>query len=176
MGLDYEISVKLKRRKDNEVIANFEIAYWRKCWTLRTKTMEVAMANEENVISYNEDWQLEVKPEALEDIIETLSAAVADRNDELFTDSIWGAHSARQITIRQLSRLCAWDNLFARFEDILAYENIEDRERYLDSGVIADVIRDIEDEGDYPDTKFNLHDVLMTLEEYEFSIEIINSY
>ncbi len=31
MGLDYEISVKLKRRKDNEVVANFEIAYWRKC-------------------------------------------------------------------------------------------------------------------------------------------------
>lgn len=176
MGLDYEMSIKLKRRKDNEVVANFEIAYWRKCWTLRTKTMQVAMANEENVISYDEDYQLEVKPEALEDIIEILSAAVADRNDEMFIDSIWGAHSARQITIRQLSTLCAWDNLFARFEDILAYENIEDRERYLDSGVIADVIRDIEDEGDYPDTKFNLHDVLMTLEEYEFSIEIINSY
>ena len=46
------------------------------------------MANEENIISYNEDWQLEVKPEVLEDIIEVLSAAVADRNDELFTDSI----------------------------------------------------------------------------------------
>lgn len=176
MGLDYEISVKLKRRKDNEVVANFEIAYWRKCWSLRTKTMQAAMANDENIISYNEDWQLEVKPEVLEDIIEILSTAVVDRNDEMFTDSIWGAHSARQITIRQLSRLCVWDNLFACFEDILSYENIEDRERYLDSGVIADVIRDIEDESDYPDTKFNLHDVLMTLEEYEFSIEIINSY
>lgn len=176
MGLDYEMSIKLKRRKDNEVVANFEIAYWRKCWTLRTETMRVAMANEENVISYDDDWQLEVKPEALGDIIGTLAAAVADREDEMFTDSIWDAHSARQITIRQLSRLCAWDNLFAQFEDILAYENIEDRERYLDNGVIADVIRDIEDEGDYPDTKFNLHDVLMTLEEYEFSIEIINSY
>ena len=100
MGLDYEMRIKLKRRKDNEVVANFEIAYWRKCWTLRTKTMQVAMANEDNVISYDEDSQLEVKPEALEDIIEILSAAVADRNDEMFTDSIWGAHSARQITIR----------------------------------------------------------------------------
>ena len=176
MGLDYEMSIKLKRRKDNEEVANFEIAYWYQCWTLCTKTMQAAMANEENVISYDEDWQIEVKPEALGDIIETLSAAVADRDDEMFTDSICGAHSARQITIRQLSRLCAWDNLFARFEDILAYENIEDRERYLDSGIIADVIHDIEDEGDYPDTKFNLHDVLMTLEEYEFSIEIIYSY
>ena len=176
MGLDYSINVKIKRRKDQEVVADFEIAYWRKCWALRTKTMQAARANEENVISYNKDWQLEVKPEALEDIIETLSAAVADRNDELFTDSIWDAHSARQVTIRQLLRLCAWDNLFARFEDILVYENIEDREDYLNCGIIADVICDIEDKGDYPDTKFNLHDVLMTLEEYEFSIEIINSY
>lgn len=176
MGLDYEIDIKLKRKKDNEIVANFEIAYWRKCWTLRTNTMQVAMANVEDIISYNEDWRVEVKPEVLGDIIETLSAAVADRNDEMFTDSIWGAHSARQITIRQLSRLCAWDNLFARFEDILTYDNIEDREHYLDSGVIADVISDIEDEGDYPDTKFNLYDVLMNLEEYEFSIEIINSY
>lgn len=176
MGLDYEISIKLKRRKDNEVVANFEIAYWRKCWALRTKTMQVAMANEENVTSYDEDWRLEVKPKALEDIIETLSAAVADRNDELFTDSIWGAHSARQITIHQLLRLCAWDNLFARFEDILSCETIEDREYYLNHGIIADIIADINEEGDYPNTEFNLFDVLMTLEEYEFSIEIINSY
>lgn len=183
MGLDYSINVKIKWRKDQEVVADFEIGYWRKCWALRTKTMQAARANEENVISYDEDWQLEVKPEALEDIIKTLSAAVADRNDEMFIDSIWGAHSARQIILRQLSRLCAWDNLFARFEDILAYKNIEDRRSYLNCGIIADVIcdiedeiRDIEDEGDYPDTRFNLYDVLMTLEEYEFSIEIINSY
>jgi len=174
MGLDYSINVKIKRRKDQEVVADFEIAYWRKCWALRTKTMQAAMANEENVISYNEDWQLEVKPEALEDIIKTLSAAVADRNDELFTDSIWDAHSVRQITIRQLSRLCTWDNLFARFDDILSCETIEERAEYLN--YCYDIIRDIEDEGDFPSDLNNLYDVLMALEEYEFSIEIINSY
>lgn len=174
MGLDYSINVKIKRRKDQEVVADFEIAYWRKCWALRTKTMQAARANEENVISYNKDWQLEVEPEALEDIIETLSAAVADRNDELFTDSIWGSVHGRQITLRQLMRLCPWDNLFARFEDILAEDMLDgSREAYLND--IEDILRDIEDDSEFPDD-LDLKEILMTLEEYEFSLETINSY
>lgn len=174
MGLDYSINVKIKRRKDNEVVADFEIAYWRKCWSLRTDTMNAVRGKKENVIEYKDDWCLIAKPEALEDIIEVLTAALSDRNDAIFSDSIWGAHAARQITLRQLIRLGPWDNLFTRFEDILACETIEEREEYLND--CYDIIRDIEDEEDFPNDLINLYDALMTLEEYEFSLEIINSY
>ena len=70
MGLDYDISVKIKRRKTGEVLRTIEIAYWRKFWSLRTKTMNVAMANPDKVIKYDADWRLEVKPEVLEDIMD----------------------------------------------------------------------------------------------------------
>ena len=174
MGLDYSIEVKIKRRKTNDEIANFEIAYWRKFWSLRSETMRVAMADEDKVIKYNADWLLEVKPEVLEDIIECLTSAVADRNDELHSDSIWGSVHGRQITLRQLMRLCPWDNLFARFEDILAEDMLDgSREAYLND--IEDILRDIEEDSEFPDG-LDLKEILMTLEEYEFSLEIINSY
>lgn len=174
MGLDYSIGVRIKRRKTNDEIANFEIAYWRKFWSLRSETMRVAMADEDKVIKYDADWLLEVKPEVLEDIIECLTSAVADRNDELHSDSIWGSVHGRQITLRQLMRLCPWDNLFARFEDILAEDMLDgSREAYLDD--IEDILQDIEDDSEFPDD-LDLKEILMTLEEYEFSLEIINSY
>lgn len=174
MGLDYSIEVKIKRRKTNDEIANFEIAYWRKFWSLRSETMRVAMADEDKVIKYDADWLLEVKPEVLEDIIECLTSAVADRNDELHSDSIWGSVHGRQITLRQLMRLCPWDNLFARFEDILAEDMLDgSREAYLND--IEDILRDIEEDSEFPDG-LDLKEILMTLEEYEFSLEIINSY
>lgn len=174
MGLDYSIEVKIKRRKTNDEIANFEIAYWRKFWSLRSETMRVAMADEDKVIKYDADWLLEVKPEVLEDIIECLTSAVADRNDELHSDSIWGSVHGRQITLRQLMRLCPWDNLFARFEDILAEDMLDgSREAYLND--IEDILQDIEEDSEFPDG-LDLKEILMTLEEYEFSLEIINSY
>ncbi len=174
MGLDYSIGVRIKRRKTNDEIANFEIAYWRKFWSLRSETMRVAMADEDKVIKYDADWLLEVKPEVLEDIIECLTSAVADRNDELHSDSIWGSVHGRQITLRQLMRLCPWDNLFARFEDILAADMLDgSREDYLND--IEDILRDIEDDSEFPND-LDLKEILMTLEEYEFSLEIINSY
>jgi hypothetical protein len=174
MGLDYSIGVRIKRRKTNDEIANFEIAYWRKFWSLRSETMRVAMADEDKVIKYDADWLLEVKPEVLEDIIECLTSAVADRNDELHSDSIWGSVHGRQITLRQLMRLCPWDNLFARFEDILAEDMLDgSREDYLND--IEDILRDIEDDSEFPND-LDLKEILMTLEEYEFSLEIINSY
>lgn len=174
MGLDYSIGVRIKRRKTNDEIANFEIAYWRKFWSLRSETMRVAMADEDKVIKYDADWLLEVKPEVLEDIIECLTSAVADRNDELHSDSIWGSVHGRQITLRQLMRLCPWDNLFARFEDILAEDMLDgSREAYLND--IEDILRDIEEDSEFPDD-LDLKEILMTLEEYEFSLEIINSY
>lgn len=174
MGLDYSIEVKIKRRKTNDKIANFEIAYWRKFWSLRSETMRVAMADEDKVIKYDADWLLEVKPEVLEDIIECLTSAVADRNDELHSDSIWGSVHGRQITLRQLMRLCPWDNLFARFDDILAEDMLDgSREAYLND--IEDILQDIEEDSEFPDG-LDLKEILMTLEEYEFSLEIINSY
>lgn len=174
MGLDYSIEVKIKRRKTNDEIANFEIAYWRKFWSLRSETMRVAMSDEDKVIKYDADWLLEVKPEVLEDIIECLTSAVADRNDELHSDSIWGSVHGRQITLRQLMRLCPWDNLFARFEDILVEDMLDgSREAYLND--IEDILRDIEEDSEFP-ADLNLKEILMTLEEYEFSLEIINSY
>jgi hypothetical protein len=174
MGLDYSIGVRIKRRKTNDEIANFEIAYWRKFWSLRSETMRVAMADEDKVIKYDADWLLEVKPEVLEDIIECLTSAVADRNDELHSDSIWGSVHGRQITLRQLMRLCPWDNLFARFEDILAEDMLDgSREAYLDD--IADILADIKEDSEFPND-LDLKEILMTLEEYEFSLEIINSY
>lgn len=174
MGLDYSIGVRIKRRKTNDEIANFEIAYWRKFWSLRSETMRVAMADEDKVIKHDADWLLEVKPEVLEDIIECLTSAVADRNDELHSGSIWGSVHGRQITLRQLMRLCPWDNLFARFEDILAEDMLDgSREAYLND--IEDIIRDIEEDSEFPDD-LDLKEILMTLEEYEFSLEIINSY
>ena len=174
MGLDYSINVKIKRKMDKEVVADFEIAYWRKCWSLRTDTMNAVLGNKENVIEYKNDWCIEAKPEALEDIIEVLAAAISDRNDSIFSDSIWDAPAARQITLRQLIRLGPWDNLFARFDDILSCETIEERAESLNG--CYDIIRDIEDEEDFPNDLINLYDALMTLEEYEFSLEIINSY
>ena len=35
MGLDYDISVKITERATNDTHI-IEIAYWRKCWALRT--------------------------------------------------------------------------------------------------------------------------------------------
>lgn len=174
MGLDYDIGVKIKRRKTGETLHTIEIAYWRKFWALRTKTMNVAMANPDKVIGYDTDWRLEVKPEVLEDIIECLSTAVADRNDELHSDSIWGSVHGRQITLKQLMRLCPWDNLFARFDDILAEDMLDgSREDYLDD--IADILADIREDSEFPEG-LDLKEILMTLEEYEFTLEIINSY
>ena len=172
MGLDYDISVKITERATNDTHI-IEIAYWRKCWALRTQTMNVARANPEKVIQFENDWRLEVEPDVLEDIIECLATAVADRNDELHTDSIWDAPRARQITLRQLERLCPWDNLFARFEDILAENKGPDRRNYIDE--IGDILDEIEQDEEFPDD-INLTNILNNLEDYKFSLEIINSY
>lgn len=175
MGLDYSINVKIKRRKTGETINTIEIAYWRKFWSLRSETMRIAMSDEDKVIQYDADWLLEVKPEVLEDIIECLTSAVADRNDELHSDSIWGSVTGRQVTLRQLIRLCPWDNLFARFEDILAEDMLDgSREAYLND--IDDIFEDIKKDPEYPVDLIDLKEICMTLEEYEFSLEIINSY
>ena len=173
MGLDYEICVKITERSTNAVIKTFEIAYWRKCWALRTKTMNVARANPEKVIQFDTDWRLEVETSVLEDIIECLTTAVADRNDELHTDSIWGGPRARQITLRQLERLCLWDNLFARFEDILAEDKGPERLCYIDE--IGDILDEIEQDEEYP-SDFDISEILSNLENYKFTLEIINSY
>lgn len=160
MGLDFSIEVEFKNKKTGESMA-FEIAYWRKFWTLRNEVLHLFGKDADEFLTI-------IKPEDLRKIIKLLTEAIADRDSEIFHDSIRGGNVGRRITARQIERLCLWDSLF---ESLLwIKEDKTSRKQIID-----DLEIDIE-RFDYEPSSAELEYVLTFIEDYDFTIKIYNSY
>lgn len=160
MGLDFSIEVEFKNKKTGESMT-FEIAYWRKFWTLRNEVLHLFGKDADEFLTI-------IKPEDLRKIIKLLTEAIADRDSEIFHDSIWGGNVGRRITARQIERLCFWDSLF---ESLLwIKEDKTSRKQIID-----DLEIDIE-HYEYDTSNEDLKQVLTSIEDYDITIKIYNSY
>lgn len=178
MGLDYSIEVGIRDRRTNSDVAEIEIGYWRKCYSLRSETMLVALKDEDKVLRRDSDYFIETTIDVLEDIIKFLSAAIPDEDNDIFTQSIWGGIVARMITVKQLERMIPWHSLFLRFPDIID-DDKETRKLRLEELEDIDILKYIE----YDMTKtgngsgtIDLKGILMDIENYQFTLRIYNSY
>lgn len=160
MGLDFSIEVEFKNKKTGESMT-FEMAYWRKFWTLRNEVLHLFGKDADEFLTI-------IKPEDLRKIIKLLAEAIADRDSEIFHDSIWGGNVGRRITARQIERLCLWDSLF---ESLLWIKEDETSRKQI----IDDLEIDIE-RFDYEPSSAELEYVLTFIEDYDFTIKIYNSY
>lgn len=159
MGLDFSIRVEFKNKKTGESMT-FEIAYWRKFWALRNEVLHLFDRNTDEFLTI-------IKPEDLAKIINLLAEAITDRDSEIH-DSVWGRNMGRRITARQIERLCFWDSLF----ESLPYIK-EDKARREE--IIDDLEVDIECY-EYDTSNEDLKHILMSIEDYDITIEIYNSY
>lgn len=160
MGLDFSIEVEFKNKKTGESMT-FEMAYWRKFWTLRNEVLHLFGKDADEFLTI-------IKPEDLRKIIKLLAEAIADRDSEIFHDSIWSGNVGRRITVRQIERLCLWDSLF---ESLLWIKEDETSRKQI----IDDLEIDIE-RFDYEPSSAELEYVLTFIEDYDFTIKIYNSY
>ena len=160
MGLDFSIEVEFKNKKTGESEI-FEIAYWRKFWTLRDEVLRLFGKSTDEYLTI-------IKPEDLRKIIKLLAEAIADRDNEVFHDSIWGGNVGRRITAHQIERLCFWDSLF---ESLLWIKEDETSSR---KQVIDDL--EIDESYFYGGSSEPLEYMLMHIEDYDFIIKIYNSY
>ena len=161
MGLDFGIEVKFKNKKTGESIT-FEIAYWRKFWTLRDEVLRLFGKSTDEYLTI-------IKPEDLRKIIKLLAEAIVDRDNEMFHDSVWGGNRGRRITAYQIERLCFWDSLF---ESLLWIK--EDKDETRRKQTIDDL--EIDERYFYDESSEELEYILMNIEDYDITIEIYNSY
>ena len=177
MGLDYSIEVGIRDRRTNNEVAEIEIGYWRKCYSLRSETMLVALKDEDKVLRRDDDYFIETAVDVLEDIIKLLSAAIPDEDNDIFTQSIWGGIVARMITVKQLERMIPWHSLFLRFPDIIDddKETRKLRLEELEDDILKYIEYDMTEAGVGRET-IDLKDILMDIENYQFTLRIYNSY
>lgn len=156
MGLDYIISARIKNRKTKEVIT-IDIAYWRKCYSLRDVLQECARTkNPSSVKKIEDDSYTRCRCWVLHGVVEELSRRIADPDDYAWADSIWGRDSVRFSTCVELGKLCvaeAFFNPVNTSEDIIATAS---RAFDYDEDVLADIF--------------------LNPLKYKISIEFVNSY
>jgi hypothetical protein len=170
MGLDYSIGVRITNGRAEQ---EFEIAYWRKFYALRTETMNIARRH--GVIKADEDFFLETDISVLPEIINYLLEECKDRTSEIFSNSIWGSVDGRCITLRQLESLSNWDNLFARFPELLEEESPEIRgARIIDE--LYDAVERITAHEEFTLSRDEFFTILTHLDQWKFTICFYNSY
>lgn len=158
MGLDLSIEFKIRDRRTGKVIHCTEIAYWRKAYGLRTYLVNL-FRNSPYLIDSDDDFSFEASPEILTDIIRELSNKVNDIEDDCWTDSIWSPDSTRCQTLRQMSYIAGAEGWINNLEDkdlIDYYMDAEGNCAPIDSELFEEIINNIQD--------------------YEFRVELINSY
>ena len=160
MGLDFGIEVIFKHKKTGAT-THFEAAYWRKFWALRNEVLRLFDKDSDEYLTV-------IEPEDLAKIINLLAEAITDRDSWMFENSIWGRNMGRRITVHQITRLCFWDSLFESLPYIK--EDKAHREEIID-----DLEIDIE-RYEYDTSNEDLKHVLMSIEDYDITVEIYNSY
>lgn len=175
MGLDFSIHINFKNINTLEE-QSVEIAYWRKFFELRSRIMELAK-NSGTFLREEDDTFIETEIDFIEDIVTFLCNEIPDRQSEVFSDSIWGGACGRQIVIRELERLCLWDTIYSRLNDIRDANDMDYRTSFtFILSELGDIIEDIERDAEYKDSDINLVNILEKLEDYEITLQIFNSY
>lgn len=160
MGLDFSIFGTIRNKHTNETLWSGELAYWRKCWNLRTEVCNIAQDTmywissykDKNDFDYTDDYYYRCDIKILDEIIKMFCDFLPNKDAEIWTDSLWGSSRTRQITMREMCGLIA-------FQSFADYQDMEDAETLF---------------GEDVNTICNA--VLECPENYEFEIEIYNSY
>lgn len=173
MGLDYSIELNITDKKTGIAGACYEIAYWRKHYALRSETMRVVQESTA-FIQQDDDYRIVATTDVIPVLIDYLGKTLADRESDIFSYALWDHRMARIITVRQLARLCAWDSLLCEIENIKTIMNLDDRKEAID-GILGDILDEIDYYEDKPISE-KLKEFLVHAEDYDFTIEIINSY
>lgn len=137
--------------------------------------MRLAESYQPNIIETQDDFLIRTKIDVLPNIMDALLNECKDRYSEWFSDSIWGAAVARQITFRQLSRMAAWDALFGSFNSIAECDSVEERKALLE-GDLYDIITEIESDCDMHIGHQEFINILANFEDWEISLCFYNSY
>lgn len=171
MGLDFMINLRFKNKKTKEV-SSFELGYWRKCYSLRTAIMNL-VEDSSYVISSEGDWYIKATKEILQDVIELLAEEIPNVDSQLFANSIWSKEQCRDLTVRNLLTLIRGQGVALAFKEIY-HEKDEDYKKDL----IADAV---DNYASYFETEHNsdlisLTSILQNANDYNISVEFINSY
>lgn len=157
MGLDYIIDARIKNRETKEVIT-IDIAYWRKCYSLRDVLQECAREkNPSSVKKIEGDFYTRCKPWVLHGVVDELTRRIGDPDDFAWANSIWSRDSVRYSTCSELGKLCVAEEFFN--PTCNTSENI-----------IATASRAFDYDEDV------LADVFLNPLKYKVTIEFINSY
>lgn len=165
MGLDLSINIKA-RKKDSSDYCEVDLAYWRKAWSLRDELLKLFTSNEKDIITSNEDLEIEVPISYLEKVIKFLSDLIPDRNNICFTNSMWTDGQTRLTTIQNLENLCKWDSFINLFEqgkiiDITLVDLFGSKNSIaFDCGTGAE----------------SLDELLLNFNDYEWTLVLYNSY
>ena len=177
MGLDLTIYLKAKDEETN-LNYNIEIAYWRKCWSLRDELLKLFTSKKEDIISQYEDITTEVPISYLHDTILLLSNKIPHEEDVCFDDSLWDTAEARLITIDNLKELCAWESVL----DILTNGDVDYRSEENFRNTFEELInldQGISSEGDVFDElrkDKKVVDLLINFDNYTWTLVLENSY
>lgn len=172
MGLDYSIELNITNKK-TKMGDCYEIAYWRKHYSIRSETMR-CIQESEAFVEQDDDFRIVATIDAIPILIDFLGKSLADRESDLFTNSLWDHRTARLITVRQLMRMCAWDSLLCEIENIKTIIEPEIRVEAIDE-ILGDILEELDSYEDKPISD-SLKNYLIHAEDYDFTIEIINSY
>lgn len=177
MGLDLTIYLRAKNKETN---ANYdiEIAYWRKCWSLRDELLKLFTFKKEDIISQYEDIITEVPMLYLPDIIFLLSEKIPYEEDVCFDNSVWNSAEARLITIDNLKNLCAWESAL----DILVNSDADYRSEENFRCSFEELINLDQSISSESDVLMNSEkikkvvDLLMNFDNYTWTLVLENSY
>lgn len=158
MGLDYYIDLIILEKETKAHVASVELAYWRKCYSLRDVIHDDFARDNDYIIETDSDTYVKCEVGVLAPLVDELTELVRRVNDHAWSDSVWNSPTSVRIqTAKQLGKLIAAQEWFLNKKatpDNIAY----------DVGPYLEIDEDI------------VYDVCTNPDKYEVFIEFINSY
>ena len=162
MGLDYYINLRAKNKKDN-IEHILDLCYWRKHWGLRDEMQNLIRSDENREYKIYDDFPddcvTSCTTDILKPLIELLLDLEKDSENQVWYNCIFSSISARVNTLSQINELILVDYFFDSFKE----------DSCVDIEKLSESLHDYPFLKDFLNNKRNFND-------YDFSIEFINSY
>lgn len=118
MGLDFYIDVVVYDKKTGNVAEGccYELAYWRKHYSLRDRLM--ALADEYWLEDYkekegNDDYLRTCSPDAINEVINILLENLKNEDSNFWTNTVfWDKHCVRLVTLQRLPAMVAFQQYY----------------------------------------------------------------
>jgi hypothetical protein len=126
MGLDYSILLAVRDRETKINQHVIEIAYWRKCWSIKDELNSIAnkpIYSLPDFYDKSDMWHT-CSPAVLQAVVDLFKDNMNNILCDLWTNSIFSAVSTRDHTIRQLANIYAAKYWICDVEDEDAFRDM----------------------------------------------------